>query len=331
MDAALLVARLVLAAVLAVAALAKIRDAGATRTAITDFGGPAALAPILSVLVPAIELIVAGLLLPVATAAWAAVAAFVLLGFFTVVIALNLSRGRAPACNCFGAFSRQPVGARTLVRNGVLMALAAFIAVAGWDGAGDSLPRRLSHLSEAAWVGLLFLAAFAVSIASMAWLGRSRTTTRGDDDDDAWSLDVGTVAPPLQAEDLDGRAVALDELRRPGLPTLLVFADPSCRSCNALLPDVAAWQRDLADELTVAVVASGEREQVRSEAESRGLANVLIQRDRAVADAYRIVGTPAAVVVGANGRIAVDVAEGADEIHLLMDRERWRLRLDRGR
>jgi hypothetical protein len=43
-----------------------------------------------------------------------------------------------------------------------------------------------------------------------------------------------------------------------------------------------------------------------------------------VSDAYRIGGTPAAIVVGADGRIAVEEAEGAEEIELLISRERWR-------
>jgi uncharacterized membrane protein YphA (DoxX/SURF4 family) len=328
MDLALLIARLVLAGVLAVAAVAKIRDAGATRRAITDFGGPSALAPALSVLVPLLELSIAVLLLPVATAAWAAVAALVLLALFTAAIAVNLSRGRAPSCNCFGAFSRRPVGPQTLVRNGVLMALAAFVAVAGWDDAGDSLGHRLRTLPEAGWVGLLFAAAFVVSIVSMAWLGRPARRAGADDDDGPTGLVPGTPAPGFRAEAVDGGARSLDELRRPGLPTLLVFADPHCRSCAALLPEVARWQRELAGELTVAVVAAGERGDVRAEAGRHGLHTVLLQPERNVSDAYRILGTPAAVVVGADGRIALDAAEGAEEIRQLMDRERWRVRLD---
>ena len=112
------------------------------------------------------------------------------------------------------------------------MALAAFVAVAGWDGAGDSLPRRLSELSEPALVGLLLVGAFVISIASMAWLGRAQPpdTLEGDDDDED-GLVAGGEAPSFEAESIDGGARSLDELRRPGLPTLMVFADPGCGSC----------------------------------------------------------------------------------------------------
>src|SRR5207247_9739538 len=122
-----------------------------------------------------------------------------------------------------------------------------------------------------------------LSIASMAWRGGGQPpdTLEGDDDDED-GLVAGGEAPSFEAESIDGGARSLDELRRPGLPTLMVFADPGCGSCIALLPDVARWQRELTGELTIVVVASGEREEIRAEAEPHAVANVVIQRDRAV-------------------------------------------------
>ena len=64
MPSGLLVAmRLVLAAVFAVAGLAKLRDRDGTRTALAAFGAPAAAVPALSILLPLAELAVAGCLL----------------------------------------------------------------------------------------------------------------------------------------------------------------------------------------------------------------------------------------------------------------------------
>src|SRR4029077_11264880 len=133
------------------------------------FGVPRSLAPTLAVAVPLTELAVALLLIPVATAAWAAIAALCLLAVFTGAIVLNLSQGRAPACNCFGVASRQPIGARTLVRNGVLIALAAFVAVAGWNDAGAGLLEWLTGLSTPVVAGLFLAAAFALSVGLFAW------------------------------------------------------------------------------------------------------------------------------------------------------------------
>ena len=147
-----------------------------------------------------------------------------------------------------------------------------------------------------------------------------------DDDDESAGLALGEPAPAFTLMDAVGGEVTLDVLRRPGLPTLLVFADPTCGSCLALLPDVARWQRELAGELTVVVVTSGDRERNRLEAEAQGVKAMVVQTAREVANAYRIGATPAAVVVGTDGGIASEVMQGADEIHLLVDRELWRLR-----
>jgi thiol-disulfide isomerase/thioredoxin len=341
MDVALLFARVALSAVLAAAGVGKLRHQAGARDAIVGFGVAPALAPGLAIVVPAAELAIAVLLIPVATAAWAAAAALLLLAVFTGAILLNLSRGRTPACNCFGVASRRPIGAPTLVRNGILMALAAFVAVAGWSDAGASLLEWFARLSTPVVAGILLAAAFAASVGLFAWLGRSSREEDWDDDDEEdeeydddegderSALPVGATAPAFVAEDLDGNVLGLASLRRPGVPTLLVFADPNCGSCLALLPDVARWQRELAGDLTVVVVAAGNAEEVRAETDVHGLADVVVQRERSVSDAYRMGGTPAAIVVGADGRIAVEEAEGAEEIHLLIRRERWRVPADR--
>jgi uncharacterized membrane protein YphA (DoxX/SURF4 family) len=60
-DTALLVARLLLAAVFIMAGAAKLTDNPGSRHAITDFGLPAALAAPLGVLLPLAELAVAAL------------------------------------------------------------------------------------------------------------------------------------------------------------------------------------------------------------------------------------------------------------------------------
>jgi hypothetical protein len=73
-------------------------------------------------------------------------------------------------------------------------------------------------------------------------------------------------------------------------------------------------------------VTSGDRERNRLEAEAQGLTAMVVQTAREVANAYRIGATPAAVVVDADGGIGSEVMQGADEIHVLVDRGLWRLR-----
>src|SRR5437764_1451984 len=117
MGVTLLAARLLLAAVFAVAALTKVADRAGTRQAIMNFGLPALLAGPLGLLLPAAELAVAVALVPTVSAWWGAIGAFTLLLLFSAGIGVNLARGRRPDCHCFGQLHSEPVGWPTLARN----------------------------------------------------------------------------------------------------------------------------------------------------------------------------------------------------------------------
>src|SRR5439155_9771040 len=144
MNAILLILRLILAAVFAVAGFAKLLDRAGSRQSMREFGVPAALANPLALLLPIAELACAAALVPAATAWWGAAGAFALLVLFVAAIAINLARGRTPDCHCFGKLHSEPVGWTTVARNGVLAALAGFVLWQGPEHAGPGL---------AAWLG----------------------------------------------------------------------------------------------------------------------------------------------------------------------------------
>ena len=129
MTTAVLGIRILLAAVFAVAGIAKLRDLEGSRAAMRDFGVPRRLAPIAGVALPLLELAVAVALVPTTTARWAALVALLLLLAFIAGIARALRRGESPDCHCFGQLHSEPVGPATLVRNAVLAALALFVVV----------------------------------------------------------------------------------------------------------------------------------------------------------------------------------------------------------
>ncbi|MCA1683531.1 MAG: TlpA family protein disulfide reductase [Actinobacteria bacterium] len=112
--------------------------------------------------------------------------------------------------------------------------------------------------------------------------------------------------------------MTLDALRAPGKPVLLMFTDPSCGPCNALLPTISGWQRAHATELTIAVITRGTVDENRPKLSEHGLANVLLQQDREVAEAYQENGTPCAVVVRPDGTIGSPLVAGADAIQALV-------------
>jgi peroxiredoxin len=131
----------------------------------------------------------------------------------------------------------------------------------------------------------------------------------------AQSLPVGAEAPEFRLPGLDGHVVTLAALRGRGKPVLLVFSDAHCGPCAELAPEVARWQRELTDVLTIAVVERGREPAGGLDEHGRML--VLLQADDEVSSAYGAIGTPGAVLVDVEGRVASGVAWGADAIRRL--------------
>src|ERR1700737_3612374 len=99
MNTLLLIARLLLALVLLVAAVAKLADREGSREAVLGFGVPDALAGSVTTLLPLAELVACALLVPAATARIGAVTAAALLVSFCAGIARSIARGEAPDCH----------------------------------------------------------------------------------------------------------------------------------------------------------------------------------------------------------------------------------------
>ncbi len=132
------------------------------------------------------------------------------------------------------------------------------------------------------------------------------------------ALQVGTVAPEFEVAGVDGKPITLTRLRSAGHPVLLIFTDPDCGSCRSLLPDVAAWQARHPKRFTAVLISRRPAAASAGVAAHHGLAHVGVQRDREVAPAYAYAGTPSAVVVSADGRIASRVAPGPDGVRALV-------------
>ena len=127
---------------------------------------------------------------------------------------------------------------------------------------------------------------------------------------------MGDPAPQFWLPGLDDRLVALEELVATG-PVLLVFGDARCESCDAVLAAVGRAGSD-ADGRRVVVVAGGSMEDNRAKARRYGLTTVLVQDDHEVASAYGVGRVPAAVPIGADGRIAGPPASGLEAVRGLL-------------
>ncbi len=331
MNGVLLSARVVLAGVFVVAGLAKLADLPGSRRALREFGVPALFAPLLGSLLPVGELAVAVALIIRGSARWGAVAALLLLVMFAVAIGAAMVRGRQPDCHCFGQLHSAPAGWRTLLRNGMLAAVAGFVAIAGWTDAGASATGSLARLSALALAGLGVGLLVVVSQAVFSWLllrQNGRLMARLDavearlGNEPAAAprgLSAGSLAPSFAVPSVDAGTVALEHLLGYGRAVALVFSDPGCGPCTALMPKIGEWQRHHGNRITVAVVSRGSSDAHRAIVSEHRIRHVGLQLDREVAEAYAVPGTPAAVLIDPDGRIAGALAVGREAVAKLVD------------
>jgi thiol-disulfide isomerase/thioredoxin/uncharacterized membrane protein YphA (DoxX/SURF4 family) len=330
MGSVVLIARLILAAVFAVAGIAKLLDRQGTKKSLPQFGVPDFLAAPFAILLPLAELTCAAGLLVTSWMWPAAGATAALLALFTLGIGITLARGKAPDCHCFGQMSSKPVSWRTLVRNAALLVLALVVVWKGRDTPGEwPVPSNL----EAVLVAVSL--AIAVGLAVTIWLlfhmlkQNGRLLLRLEAVEKKLDIDpnkvpvpglsVGVVAPELRLASLEGRTVTSEMLATKGKPILLIFTDVVCGACDALMPEVAKWQQEFGDRLSIVPVSGGALEANRAKAKQHKLENVLLQAGRETSEAYKVTATPSAVLI-ADGKINSVLAEGPDAIRKLVTR-----------
>jgi peroxiredoxin len=134
----------------------------------------------------------------------------------------------------------------------------------------------------------------------------------------AVGLPVGASAPAFGLQDPQGEEVTLDSLLALGKPVVLLFTDPACGPCAELLPEIAYWQREYADELTISLISRGTADENLAESSEHGLTGVLLQEDREVFESYRAYGTPSAVLVRPDGTIGSTLVGGEEAIEHLV-------------
>jgi methylamine dehydrogenase accessory protein MauD len=131
-------------------------------------------------------------------------------------------------------------------------------------------------------------------------------------------LPIGSTAPDLELSDLHGETLTLASLRASGKPVMLVFTDPDCGSCTAMLPEIRRWQKEHAEELTISLVSQGTVEENRAKSTEHGLRGILMEQDWEVSEAYEVEASPSAVLVRPDGTIGSPVHEGPDAISGLL-------------
>jgi peroxiredoxin/uncharacterized membrane protein YphA (DoxX/SURF4 family) len=336
MSIVLLLARLVLAVVFLVAGIGKLLDLKGSQQAMRDFSLPGFLATPLGIILPFAELAVAIALIPTASAWWGGIGALVLLLLFVAGIAYNLTIGRKPDCHCFGVFYSSAIGKSTLIRNLVLVVVAGLIVAFGPINTEISMVAWISSLTIAEGIGLIVGIVVVALLAGESWLllemmrqiGKltlrleaveSGNPASGESD---WlGLPEGEDAPDFELPDLDGEIVTLESLLSRGEGVMLVFTSPTCGPCEAMMPELGQWIHDYSDKMTFALISQGSAEINRAKVIEHGIAPVLLQQDREVAESYLVRATPSAVIIRTDGSIHSSIAEGEDQIRDLIKEE----------
>ncbi|WP_328407927.1 peroxiredoxin family protein [Nocardia sp. NBC_00403] len=312
------VSRLAVSAVFGLSAVGKLMDRAAMRKSAAEFGVPIQWAPVVAWGLPMLEAVIAVAVLPPWTAVAAAVLATLVLAVFTGAVIRLLVRGRRPACSCFGSLSDAPIGAWTVARNGVLVALAVLV---GWGSL--AYPQVPGGLPADNAVGLGVVAVLATLLVWM--FGEVRGLQRRVDEQalstlGAEGLPVGAVAPEFELFDVDDGRTTLESLLVHGRRVLLVFVHPNCELCAALARELPRWHSRTAEALTIVVVGNGDAAEQAEWAQEQGLDGIaaLVQRGNEAALRYRVRGTPSAVLVDAEGHIGAPVARGAMAVRELI-------------
>lgn len=342
MEIVLLMARLFLASVFAIAGIAKTADPAGGRKAMIGFGVSEKLATPLGRFLPIVEICVALSLIPLGTAWLGAVAALPLMLIFVVAIGVSLLRGRTPECNCFGQLHSTPVSWSMFARNLALAGVAALIVVGGKKDPGLSVLGWIGDLKTVEMLNLLVSCiAVGLLVTAVMYLRRvlnqqARVLERidsleklieeyapppvehGEMVPPLEGLPVGAPAPEFSLFSIGGEEVTLEGLLALGKSVLLLFVSPNCSPCETVLADVEGWERDYSDRLTIAVLSKGSSQENQDRVLKYAPRHLLLLGESDAAERYQSKWTPAALLIRRPGRIASQNAYGDQEIRALV-------------
>jgi thiol-disulfide isomerase/thioredoxin len=120
-------------------------------------------------------------------------------------------------------------------------------------------------------------------------------------------LKIGEPAPPVRLRDLKNRKVNLTDFR--GERTLVPFWNPGCGFCRQMLPELREWEQIPPEGAPKLLVVSSGTKEVNREI---GLSStVVLDQQFAVGSTFGTSGTPSAVLVDEEGKVASEVGVGA--------------------
>lgn len=131
-------------------------------------------------------------------------------------------------------------------------------------------------------------------------------------------LQVGSTAPAVEVEDLDGNPVQLADFFEPGKLTLLEIWAIWCENCEALQPQLDRIQAEYGDRVNVVAVAvavSQSQRRVRRHVEEHGAGYpYLWDGAGAVVRAYNAATTSIVMLVDGDGTVVYSGVGGTQDL-----------------
>ncbi len=340
MDVVLLILRLILFGVFAVAGISKLLDPEGAKKAMLDFGTPEEFTGFFAYALPFAEIVFAVCMLFVSMSWIGSAGCLLLLTSFIGGMIWQMAQGNAPDCHCFGQIHSEPVGKKSLIRNIVFAGIALVLLFSGRNNQGLELSASIAGMVQMVLIlflvilGLLLLG-YLVKVASQQTeimrrlgvleiaSGNPEAVERNSAGDPSDGLPIGAPLPEFAIEDLKGRVVRLDHLLDGRKPSLFLFVGAQCGPCESLLPEIAEWEAELSDRIQFIFVTHGDHA-VNREKFGRPDRIVLIEAERELAGAVNAKWTPTALFVDGRGNIASHVAAGDVSIRRLIEQIKTR-------
>lgn len=327
MELLLLFIRLILAALLATAGIAKLADLSGAEKAAQGFGVSGNLARVGPIALSVLEIAIAGSFLFPESSWYAAIAAGTLLVVFIGMMTYQWSKGNAPDCHCFGQLHSEPVGLKSIVRNVIFLAISVPLLVRGQGRQGlaieqitaEMMPTILGGLAVIMLAGALLYLRRIIRLQNelgrridvLEVIAREGTAVDHEHSTDPYQgLPIGAFIPDFELPSLDGRMVTLSDIAKPGKPVLFFFVAPGCTPCQAMMPDIKRWTDDLADRVTIVFISRGTGNENKRKFSHLDSSTVLLDSDRSFAEAVGGKWTPTALLVDSNGKVLSHVAVG---------------------
>lgn len=317
MPNALILSTLLLAVVLIVSGIAKLREPQGVRDAFKSLRVPAPLdAPIVQRITPWAEigLGVGIVVLPPPAGTAVAALVFALFVFYTFLIWRAYGAPEPVDCGCFGTMVDSRVTRWTLLRN-ISLLIASMVAVFDSFHFQPAIV-RIFHVDELLWLlGFVFVLWVVFTIlhrdgtpqTELATIHMTNSVAEGNKELDDY---VRLPIPYTWFTDVDGDKVTLYDLIR-DRAALLVWFSTGCGSCRTVVEAFPQWRTDLKKIDVRAVVSSPQGGESLAE-EFRD--DVLVDERWQVLSHLDMHSVPAAVLLGADGLLAGGPVVGSNDV-----------------